>query len=296
MWIVRNPQLWLALGRELWLRNRDHHLPQIAASLAFTTTLALVPIITLGSLLLGYLPMMVRLRHATQEFILQTYMPGGINKQVLLYLDQFTAKAKGLTFIGSLGLLFTTILAIAVVEQAFNQIWRVKARRPIYHRVAIYSAATFLGPILLGVGIYFSTLLLSAAEGWTETLSTGLQLLATVLPIGLALAVYTVVYRVLPYAPVSWRDALIGGFCAALVFELTKFGFGFFITKTPFYKTVYGAFAILPLALIWIYITWWVTLAGAVLVANLPVIRAGIDGGRGSKSRAPNKPRQPIVH
>ena len=296
MQIVRNPQLWLALGRELWLRNRDHHLPQIAASLAFTTTLALVPVITVGSLLLGYLPMMVRLRHATQDFILQTYMPGGMNKQVLLYLDQFTSKAKGLTFIGSLGLLITTILAIAVVEQAFNQIWRVKARRPMLRRVAIYSAATFLGPILLGVGIYFSSLLLSAAEGWTENLSTGLQLLATVLPIFLALAVYTVVYRVLPYTPVSWRDALIGGFCAALVFELTKFGFGFFITKTPFYKTVYGAFAILPLALIWIYITWWVTLAGAVLVANLPVIRAGIDGGRGSKSRAPNKPRQPIVH
>ena len=296
MQIVRNPQLWLALGRELWLRNRDHHLPQIAASLAFTTTLALVPVITVGSLLLGYLPMMVRLRHATQDFILQTYMPGGMNKQVLLYLDQFTSKAKGLTFIGSLGLLITTILAIAVVEQAFNQIWRVKARRPMLRRVAIYSAATFLGPILLGVGIYFSSLLLSAAEGWTENLSTGLQLLATVLPIFLALAVYTVVYRVLPYTPVSWRDALIGGFCAAMVFELTKFGFGFFITKTPFYKTVYGAFAILPLALIWIYVTWWVTLAGAVLVANLPIIRAGLDVGRGIKLVKPDEPRQPTMH
>ncbi len=296
MWIIRDPQLWLALGKELWLRNRNHHLPQIAASLAFTSTLALVPIITVGSLLLGYLPLMVRLRQATQNFILQTYMPGGMNQQVLLYLDQFTNKAKGLTFIGSLGLLITTILAIAVVEQAFNQIWRVKKRRPLIRRIAIYSAATFLGPILLGVGIYFSTLLLSAAEGWTEALSMGFKLLATILPIALAVAVYTVAYRFLPYALVSWRDALIGGFCAAIVFELTKFGFGFFITKTPFYKTVYGAFAVLPLALIWIYVTWWVTLAGAVLVANLPMIRARLESDRQLKVKEALKPSLPTVH
>jgi len=80
----------------------------------------------------------------------------------------------------------------------------------------------------------------------------------------------------LPYAKILWKDALSGALFAALAFEIMKFGFGFFLTNAVFYKTVYGAFAIFPLALTWIYLTWWITLAGAVLVANLPRIRSGL--------------------
>jgi membrane protein len=128
----------------------------------------------------------------------------------------------------------------------------------------------------LGIGTYLSGLLFSAAEGWTETLSLGLGFVAMVVPILLAISVFSVVYKILPYAQIEWRDALSGAFFAALTFELMKFGFGLFITNVAFYKTVYGAFAILPLVLIWIYLTWWITLAGAVLVANLPSIRNGL--------------------
>jgi membrane protein len=116
---------------------------------------------------------------------------------------------------------------------------------------------------------------LSAAEGWTEALTFSLSLIATVVPVLLAMGVFTLAYKILPYAQILWRDAISGAFFAALTFELMKFGFGLFLTNTAFYKTVYGAFAIFPLALLWIYLTWWITLAGAVLVANLPSIRSG---------------------
>jgi membrane protein len=128
----------------------------------------------------------------------------------------------------------------------------------------------------LGIGTYLSGLLFSAAEGWTETLSFGLGFVSTVLPVLLAISVFSVAYKILPYAQIEWRDAFGGAFFAALTFELMKFGFGLFLTNVAFYKTVYGAFAIFPLALIWIYLTWWITLAGAVLVANLPSIRNGL--------------------
>ena len=202
-------------------------------------------------------------------------MPGGINQQLFIYLNQFSSKAQGLTLVGLLGLLVTTILAMAVIERAFNEIFQVQERRPFIKRLAIYSAVTILGPVLLGFGTYLSGRLLSAAEGLTESLPLDLEIFATLLPVFLAIAVYSVVYKVLPYAKVKFRDAFLGALCAALAFELMKFGFGVFLTKVPFYKTVYGTFAILPLALIWVYLTWWVTLAGAVLVANLPLIRAG---------------------
>ena len=276
MQLIRNPQLWRALGKELWERNRGLNLKQVAASLAFTTTLSLVPMLTVASILVGYLPSVVRIKDAFQTWLLDTYMPGGINQQVFNYLNQFSLQAKGLTLIGLLGLLITTIMTLAVIEGAFNQIFQVSQKRPLLKKLAIYLSATILGPILLGVGTYLSGLLIGAAEGWIEALDFGLGLVATVAPILLAIAVFTIVYKYLPYASIQWSDAFGGAFFAAMIFEFMKFAFGLFLTNDAFYKTVYGAFAIFPLALTWIYLTWWITLAGAVLVANLPNIRSGV--------------------
>ena len=189
------------------------------------------------------------------------------------WYNQFSAKAKGLTIVGSLGLLITTILTMVVIERAFNEIWRVSERRPFLKKLAIYLAATIIGPILLGLGIYLSSVLLGSASGWFPNLSAGFKFISTIIPSLLALIVFALAYRILPYAPVSWRDAFIGAAFVAVAYEITKFGFAYFMTQTAFYKTVYGTFAILPLMLIWIYITWWLTLAGAVIVANLPTIR-----------------------
>ncbi|MBU3624149.1 YihY family inner membrane protein [Polynucleobacter sp. AP-Latsch-80-C2] len=276
MRLIRNPQLWLSLGKEIWDRNRGQNLKQIAASLAFTTTLSLVPMVTLATILIGYLPSVIQIKNAFRYWLLDTYMPGGINQQVFVYLDQFSSKARGLTFIGLASLVVTTIMTLAVIEGAFNQIFKIKEKRPLQKKFLIYGAATILGPILLGLGIYLSGVLFSASEGWIKAVSLGFKLVATIAPIFLTIAVYAVVYKILPYTKILWSDAFAGGFFAALTFEMMKFGFALFLTHTAFYKTVYGAFAIFPLALIWIYLTWWITLAGAVLVSNLPGIRSGV--------------------
>jgi membrane protein len=276
MHLIRNPQLWLSLAKEIWERNRGQNLKQIAASLAFTTTLSVVPMVTIATILIGYLPSVIQVKNAFRAWLLDTYMPGGINQQVFIYLDQFSSQAKGLTYVGIAGLIITTIMTLAVIEGAFNQIFKASTRRPLYKKIVIYSATTFLGPIMLGIGIYLSGVLFSASEGWITAVSVGFQLVATIAPIFLAILVYAVVYKILPYTKVLWRDAFVGGLLAALAFELMKFGFAFFLSNTAFYKTVYGAFAIFPLGLIWIYLTWWITLTGAVLVANLPDIRSGV--------------------
>jgi membrane protein len=276
MQLIRNPQLWLALARELGQRNRHLLLNQVAGSLAFTTTLALVPMFTVGSILIGYVPQVIEMKYALQEWILNTYLPGGINQPILSYIDQFSEKAKGLTLFGLAGLFVTTVLTMAVIEKAFNHIWQIKAKRPFLKRSVIYFSATILGPLVLGIGIYLSGWLLSETQGLTEAVSIGFEVFALIIPLLLTISLFTVVYKVLPFTFVAWRDALIGALLAAIVFELMKYGFGFFVTKVPFYKTVYGTFAILPLALIWIYVTWWVTLAGALLAANMPLIRSGL--------------------
>jgi membrane protein len=276
MRLIRNPQLWLSLAKEIWDRNRGQNIKQIAASLAFTTTLSLVPMVTLATMLMSYLPSVIQVKNTFRYWLLDTYMPGGFNQQILVYLDQFSSKARGLTYIGLIGLVITTIMTLVVIEGAFNQIFKVREKRPLYKKIFIYGAATILGPILLGLGVYLSGILFSASEGWIKAISIGFRVIATVTPILLAIIVYALVYKILPYSKILWVDAITGAFFAALSFELMKYGFAVFLTNTAFYKTVYGAFAIFPLALIWIYLTWWITLAGAVLVSNLPEVRNGV--------------------
>lgn len=269
-------QRWLPLGKELWEGNQHLKLNQVSASLAFTTILSLVPILTVGSYLVANLPGVVALRTTFQTWLLKNYFPGGISQQVANYFAQFSAKATGLTLIGSIGLLMTTIVTMVVIERAFNEIWQVKEQRPFFKKMMIYLAATVVGPLLLGLGIYLSGVLLGSASGWFPALSSGFKFMSTIVPSLLAFIVFALAYRILPYAKVEWRDAFTGALFAGLAYELTKFGFAFFITQAAFYKTVYGTFAIVPLMLIWIYITWWVTLAGAVIVANMPIIRQSL--------------------
>lgn len=267
---------WLPLGKELWDRNQHLRLSQVSASLAFTTILSLVPMLTIGSIILSRFPAIIELRNAFQAWLLKNYFPGGISQQVFSYFNQFSVKAKGLTVLGSLGLLITTILTMIVIERAFNEIWKVHEKRPFLKKLLIYLAATVVGPLLLGLGIYLSGVLLGSASGWFPSLSAGFKFMSTIVPSLLAFIVFALVYRILPYAKVEWSDAFTGAAFIAVAYEITKFGFTYFMTQAAFYKTVYGTLAILPLMLIWIYITWWLTLAGAVIVANMPTIRESL--------------------
>ena len=76
MRLIRNPQLWLSLAKEIWEQNRGQNLNQIAGGLAFTTTLSLVPMVTIATILIGYLPKVIQIKNAFKTWLLETYMPG----------------------------------------------------------------------------------------------------------------------------------------------------------------------------------------------------------------------------
>jgi membrane protein len=255
-------------------RFRQAHLNQVAGSLAFTTTLALVPMFSIATILIGYLPGLINWRESLHKWLATALVPGAISNGVSAYVTQFSSKAKGLTLFGSVGLVITTFFMLITIERAFNQVWGVKIPRSFPKRVFIFVSATFLGPFLLGLSIYLTTLLVSASQGWIKHLPLAFELLASVLPVLLTALTFLLVYKMGPSAFVEWRDALTGGLVAAVVFEFAKLGFAYFVAKMPVYKTLYGAFAIVPLFLLWIYLTWWVTMAGAVLTASLPELRA----------------------
>jgi membrane protein len=96
------------------------------------------------------------------------------------------------------------------------------------------------------------------------------EVMLDVIPILLTGFAFTLAYITIPNRRVLVRDALTGGLLAALAFEAMKHGFAFYIARFPTYKLVYGAFASVPIFLLWIYLSWVVILLGAVAAAVMP--------------------------
>ncbi len=254
-------------------RLREEKLPQVAGSLTFTTTLALVPLLTIVLAILTTFPVFDQLRAALDTWFVQTLMPRAIANTISANLTQFANQAKGLSLLGAVLLLVTTTAMMGMIERAFNQLWGVRRPRPWSQRVPVYWAIITLGPILIGLSLSATSQLFSATGGLVKSLPLLGTLFYTVVSVVLSAGAYMLLYMTVPNRRVHWRDALWGGLAAAIAFELAKRGFALFIRQFPTYAIIYGALAALPLFLVWMYLSWLITLVGAVLAAALPVVK-----------------------
>ena len=157
-------------------RLLDEKLPQVAGSLTFTTTLALVPLLTIVLAIFTTFPIFGQLRSALDHYFVQMVMPKAIANTITSNLTQFASKATGLSAVGAVALVLTTAAMIGMIERAFNQIWRVKRPRPLVQRVLIYWALVTLGPLLFGLSLTLTSQLFSATTG----LMTAIPLVGTV--------------------------------------------------------------------------------------------------------------------
>lgn len=270
-----NLQKLRALARYALRRAAENRLPQVSASLTFTTVLALVPVLTVAFALLAAFPMFREFRGAIETFLFQNLIPGNVSESISRYFGQFAQNARGLTAAGLAGLMVTAVLTMLTVEDALNTIWRVKQKRRLPQRVLVFWAVLTLGPVLIGASLSISSYLISISAGYVGTIPLGMGLLISLAPVALSALAFAFLYTAVPNANVEWRDAIAAGVVAAVAFEFAKRGFGYFVTQIPTYTAVYGTFAALPIFLLWIYLSWLVTLLGATIAANLPVIRQG---------------------
>lgn len=256
-------------------RLREESLPQVAGGLTFTTVFALVPVLTIALAIFTTFPMFMTFRTALEAYFIQSVMPKAISETILSYLTTFAAQATRLSAVGAVTLMVTSAAMMGMIERVFNRIWRVKAERRWTRRLLVYWALITLGPLLVGVSISLSTDFFSATFSATTSLvgSVAGALAYSVLSLVLTTAAFTFLYIVVPAKVVDWRDALAGGVLAGLAFELAKRGFAVFITQFPTYSKIYGTLAALPLFLLWVYLSWMITLLGALLAAALPVIK-----------------------
>jgi membrane protein len=267
---------WLETGDLLRFAGRrlnEEKLPQVAGSLTFTTTLALVPLVTIVLAIFTTFPVFSSFRTAVENYFVQSLMPRTISNTVISNLTQFASKAKSLSAVGAVALLLTSSAMMGMIERIFNQIWRVRQQRPVLQRAMVYWALLTFGPILFGLSLTVTSQLFLATTSLADVAPFFSALFYTIISVALTTGAYTLLYTAVPNRYVDWRDAMWGALVAALAFEIAKRGFGVFIRQFPTYTLIYGALAALPLFLIWIYVSWLITLVGAVLAAALPVIK-----------------------
>ncbi len=257
------------------LRFYNDNCFQTAASLTYTTLLAMVPLMTIGFAIFTAFPAFGDLQLQVQELIFRNLVPE-IGDAVLDYLYRFTANAGQMTVFGVIGLAVSAILLIWTIEGSFAAIWRVHEPRSLVTRILSFWAIVSLTPLFAGASLSLSTSLWNALAFMNmPELTHPLVGLTGLLPFLVQAVGCMLLYLVVPNRPVNWGDAAVGALVASLILEVSKAGFGWYLRTYPAYQTIYGALSTIPIFLFWLYIAWSTVLFGAAVTAALPEWRAG---------------------
>ncbi len=267
---------WLDTVKTLRIRFREDRLGLTASSLTFTTLIALVPLLTVMLAVFSAFPMFSSFQDALQQYLLQSLVPETIAKPVMGALTQFASKANRLGTVGLALLVLTALALMLTIDRTLNGIWRVREPRPMAQRVLVYWASATLGPLLLGVSLSFTSWALSASGGMVGALPGGISVLLNVLQFMLLAAGLAGLFHYVPNTHVHWRHAVAGGVFTAAGFELAKRLLGWYLLQVPTYSVVYGAFAAVPIFLVWIYLAWVIVLLGAVIAAYAPSLQGRV--------------------
>ena len=242
---------------------------QIAASLTFTTLLSLVPLITIALTLFSAFPVFENFSSQIKTYLLGNLMPATAGNVIAYYTQQFAESAGRLGAVGVAFLAVTAMLMMLTIDQAFNNIWQVTRPRAMHKRLIVYWAVLTLAPVLVGASLSLTSWLVGLSMGYAQHIPIfGVGVLKA-LPVLFTTLAFAMLFRLMPNRYVPLSHALIGGIVASVLFETMNRVFGLYISHFPAYKLVYGAFASVPIFLMWVYLSWLTILLGAVVAASL---------------------------
>ena len=250
-------RLWVQVGKGL---VRDKCLQQ-ASSLAYKTVLSIVPLAAVALSLLKAFGGFEGSDSAVVVFLSRLLL--AVDPDTLAsYVTEFTNRIS-FGAVGGVGI--AVLLAVAVslfntVEKTLNDIWKTTVRRSLIAKFTTFYAVLTLGPLLLSVSLYQTAKIQAALDGALIG-----RLSAYVAPLLVTWLMLVLCYKLFPTTRVRWRPAMIGGALAAIGFELVKFGFNVYVAQALLsgYNQIYGAIALFPLFLVWVYVAWIIVLFGA---------------------------------
>jgi len=276
-WLHRFAHFWLLVGKS-FIRNRC---PVRASALAYTTLLALIPLLAVAVSITTSLLQKEGAKPVGEmiDKLVENIAPAlnlevkdtdtaATNKrqEVITKITEFIAKiqsgALGLT--GTIALVFVAIGLLRTIEAAFNDIWGVTSGRSWVVSIVQYWAVISLGPVTLGLVLGLTTgphLSKTAAliERWPWISALMFQLLPVIL-LSLAFGLF---YQFMPNTRVQWQAAAVGGVVGGGLWQLNNKASVLWVSKAVTYNGIYGSLSIIPLLLIGIYFSWLIVLFGA---------------------------------
>jgi membrane protein len=269
---LRDRARMTSFGRFLWKRFLDDRLFQAAASLAYTTVFALVPLAIVAFGVLSAFPAFEQWKGALTDFVFSNFVPGAA-RSVQDFINNSLNDAGTFTAAGVIALVISLLITLHSVEQTFNRVWRVASARPKFTRFLIYWTVLTLGTMFAAASMataayVFALPLFHTSEGkWVAHAAWRLA------PMLVEFAAIVLIYRVVPQHSVRLRHAVPGALLAVVSLELVKWGLGLYLGNFQTYQRIYGALSALPILLLWIYLSWVSVLLGATLSASIAAFR-----------------------
>ena len=247
----------------------SHDCLRSAAALSFTTLLSIVPIVALLFFSVSQFVNNSENQLTIHNTLLNIFSPS-VGQEMQAKLLLLAEQASKLRTFGLSVLVVTVLLGLNTIDLTINNIWNIERCKRTLLKLALYFLVLMFIPILVGISLYISTYFFSAlALGTTLESSLLNSILVHAVPITVTWLAFVSIYLWMPNTKVEVKSALIGGAIAALLFECAMILFLLYISYFPSYDLIYGAFAVLPLFCLWIYISWIIVLIGAVITFNL---------------------------
>ncbi len=264
---INSQEIWRRV-KYLFTRFNADRCSENAAALTYMSLFALVPLLTVVYTMASAIPAFGGMEEKMQAFMFEHLMPE-TNSEIRQYLDDFSRQAKNLTGPGIVFLVVTAVLMLRNIEKAFNQIWRASENRSPVSSFLLYWAVLSLAPITIGLALAISTYLSSFADALSNYDVIGAKaFMLKATPLLLSTAGFSLIYAAVPNCRVPFKHALIGGVVAAVAFNIARSAFTGLVAGSS-YTFIYGAFAAVPLFLLWIYLSWNIVLMGGILVHSL---------------------------
>jgi membrane protein len=252
---------------------------QRAAGLSYTTLLAMVPFLAVALTVLSAFPVFDQFKDQIMDIIFRNFLPE-TGQQAMEYLGTFLQNTGQMTAVGTIVLALTAIMLLGAIEGAMNDVFRVTSPRKFLSRLVVFWTLLTIGPMLLGLSLSLASYIFAMRHMvGGEALGQQIGQLTFLAPFFLSAAAFSLLFIGMPNRSIEIRDGAVGGFVAALLFEALKKGFGIYVTSFPTYQTIYGAVAVVPIFLLWMYLTWIVILLGAQVAAAQSEWRAARAAG-----------------
>ncbi|MEJ6004276.1 YihY family inner membrane protein [Paucibacter sp. AS339] len=267
---------WRLMVQSLHSRFREGRLGLTAGSLTFTTLISLVPLLTVMLALFTAFPIFSSFQTALEQYFVKSLIPANIAKPVLGALTQFASKANRLGAVGLFALGLSALALMLTIDRTLNAIWRVQRPRPFPQRLLVYWATLTAGPLLLGGSLALTSYAITTGHGLLASLPFSLAVLFSGIEFMVMATGVAALFRYVPNTDVRWRHALAGGVFVTLGFNVAKGVLAWYFKAVPTFSTLYGAFATVPIFLVWLYAGWVIVLLGALLAANAPSLSTGM--------------------